>query len=152
MMTRRCLLKRLLLGIVAVGLLPGWVPAKSASINEKKQAFRWRVPKVHFETVQKALQFEGKVAPDKDAKGVMLFIFAGAVLLPALAKAVLALRREMVHGGIVIDTRGKAIDIQTDKSLPGSVIVVVTPNGTDFYETDEIGNLAELVKALRKGA
>lgn len=78
--------------------------------------------------------------------------FAGVVLLPSLAKAVLALRREIVRGGIVIDTRGKEIDIQTDKKLPGSVIVVITPDGSDFYEADEIDSLSELVKALRKGS
>ena len=107
---------------------------------------------MHFETVKNELHFEGGITREKDAKGVpLVFIFVGVVLLPYLAKAVLTLRREIVHGGIVIDTRGEKIDIDTDKSLPGGVIVVVTPKGTQLYDRSDIGNPAELVSALMKG-
>ena len=152
MITRRNLLKSLVLGAAGVGFWPWLSSAKAAPGNDHPREFRWRVPKVHFETVKNELHFEGKITREKDAKGLpLVFIFVGVVLLPYLAKAVLTLRREIVHGGIVIDTRGEKIDIDTDKSLPGGVIVVVTPKGTQFYDRTDIGNPAELVSALMKG-
>ena len=54
----------------------------------------------------------------------MVFVFAGAVLLPYLANAILALRREMVYGGLIIDARGSQIILKNDKRLDGGVIVV----------------------------
>lgn len=152
MITRRDLLKSLALGAAGVGFWSWLTSAKAGTENDRPREFRWRVPTVHFDTVKNELRFEGEITQEKDAKGVpLVFIFVGAVLLPYLAKAVLALRREIVHGGIVIDTRGEKIDIYTDKSLPGGVIVLVTPKGTQLYERDEIGNPAELVSALMKG-
>jgi hypothetical protein len=152
MISRRYLLKILALSAAALGLRPRLFMAQTASDQDLPRKFQWRVPKVHFETVKNELQFEGVVTQEKDAKGVpLVFVFVGAVLLPYLAKAVLALRREIVRGGVVIDTRGDEIDIDTDKSLPGGVIVMVTSEGTQLYERDEIGNPTDLVGALMKG-
>lgn len=152
MITRRHFLRSIALSAVALDLRPRLLMAQTTSDQNRPRKFEWRVPVVHFETVKKELQFEGVVTQEKDAKGVpLVFIFVGAVLLPYLAKAILALRREIVHGGVVIDTRGDKIDIDTDKRLPGGVIVMVTPEGSKFYERDEIGNPTELVSALMKG-
>ena len=152
MISRRYLLKILALSAAALGLRPRLLMAQTASDQDRPRKFQWRVPEVHFETVKNELQFEGVVTQEKDAKGVpLVYIFIGAVLIPYLAKAILALRREIVRGGVVIDTRGDEIDIDTDKSLPGGVIVMVTPEGTQLYERDEIGNPADLVSALMKG-
>jgi hypothetical protein len=141
------------LGYSAAALLiyPKLVAAKSSSQNEISQQFSWRVPKVHFETVKNELTFQGNIEKEKDTKGAFVYIFIGAVLIPYLAKAVLALRREIVQGGIVIDTTGERINIDTDKSLPGSIIVVKSLNGTEIYEKDEIENPTELVNVLMKG-
>jgi hypothetical protein len=63
------------------------------------------VPIAHVDTVKRNLRFNGTVTEEKDLKGAaLIFVFIGAVLLPYLADAVLALRREMVHGGLIIDT------------------------------------------------
>jgi len=121
-----------------------------SSEDELKWEFRWRVPQAHFNTVRRELQFDGKIV-EEETKGIFVSIFVGTVLLTYLAKAILALRREIVHGGVVIDTRGDKIIIQTDKSLPGGVIVIVTPEGTQYHERDELGNLAELVSKLKRG-
>ena len=152
MNNRRQFLKSLALGAFAFLFKFKKGMAQPIGEDESMRKFEWRVPKVHFETVKKELSFEGEIKPEKDAKGVSLvMIFVGAVLLTYLAKAVLALRREIIHGGIVIDTRGEKIYIDTDKSLPGGIIVMVTPEGTQLYERDEIGDPAELVSALMKG-
>jgi hypothetical protein len=152
MITRRSLLRSMAFAAASLGGWPWSSSAKSATGNDRPREFRWRVNKVHLETVKSALRFEGEITQEEDAKGIpLVFIFVGAVLLPYLAKAILALRRDIVHGGIVIDTRGEKIDISTDKSLPGGVIVMITPQDTRLYERDEIGNPAELVSALTKG-
>jgi hypothetical protein len=151
MITRRNLLKTLALGALA-GSWSGLSRTKSASGEDRPREFQWRVPKVHLESVKNALRFKGAVSAAKDEKGAVLaFVFIGSAFLPYLAKAILSLRRDMVNGGIVIDTRGEKIDIDTDKSLPGGVIVATTPIGSQLYERDEIGDPAELVSALRKG-
>ena len=126
--------------------------AQSADEDEQMRDFEWRVPKVYFETVKKELKFEGEIKEEhKDVKGFpILYVFVGTVLLTYLAKAVLALRRDIVYGGVVIDTRGEKIEIETDKSLSGGVIVLVTPDGTDMYEIEEIENPSKLVDILKK--
>lgn len=152
MITRRHFLRSIALSAAALGLRPKLLMAQTASDQNRPREFQWRVPVVHFETVKNELQYEGVVTQEKDAKGVpLVYIFIGAALLPYLAKAILALRRETVHGGVVIDTRGDKIDIDTDKKLPAGVIVMVTPEGAKFYEHDEIANPTELVSALMKG-
>ena len=80
------------------------------------------MPIAHVDTVTKNLRFDGTVTKEEDEKGLpLVFIFVGAVLLPYLAKAVLALRRDMVTGGLVIDTRGPEIKIDTTHgSTPAS--------------------------------
>ena len=152
MFTRRQFLKSLILSTVGLGLMAKLNRAETATNKDRPYDFHWRVPKVHFETVKKELTFEGEITEEKDAKGLpLVFIFVGAVLLPYLANAILALRREIVHGGVVIDTRGNKIVIDTDKSLPGGVILVVTSEGTEFYEREQISDPTELVSALMKG-
>lgn len=152
MITRRHFLKSVTLSTAVLGLCPRLLTAQTDSDQDRPRKFLWRVPKVHFETVKNELHFDGVVTKEKDAKGVpLVYVFVGAVLVPYLAKAVLALRREIVHGGVVIDIRGKEIDIETERNLPSGVIVIVTKQGAQLYERDEIGNPAELVSALMKG-
>lgn len=125
--------------------------AAAASADDSPRNFRWRVPIAHLETVKENLRFEGTVTSEKDEKGIpLVFIFVGAVLLPYLANAVLALRREIVYGGVIIDTRGSEIVVGNDKRLDAGVIVVITANGTDIYERDEFEDPSELVAALLK--
>ena len=152
MITRRYFLKWVAFSVAAVGFWPRLSIAGTSSGDNRPRKFQWRVPEAHYETVKKELRFEGEIREgERDAKGIpLVFFFVGAVLLPYLAKAVLALRRDIVYGGVIIDTRGETIEIDTDKSLPNRVIVIVTPKGTDLYERDEIDNPAELVDVLLK--
>lgn len=148
--SRRSFIRNLTLGAAIVGVCPV-LSFEPAYASDRPHEFQWRVPKAHFKTVQDELKFNGDITHDNDAKGLpLVYIFAGAVLLPYLAKAVLALRRQMVYGGVVIDARGEKIDIQTDKSLPGGAIVVVTTSGANFYEPNEIESPAMLTDILSK--
>jgi len=149
--TRRDFIKGLILGTTVLVFSPRPLLSATASENDSLRNFRWRLPTAHFETVKKELRFEGEITEEKDAKGLpLVYIFVGAVLLLYLAKAILAVRREIVYGGVLIDTRGKEIVIDTNKSLSAGVIVIVTPEGTQLYERDEINDPAELIKILRR--
>lgn len=149
-LSRRRFAGALLLGGAVKSISP--LIALAAAADDSPRKIRWRVPVAHVETVEENLQFEGTVTAEKDEKGIpLLFIFVGTVLIPYLADAVLALRREIVYGGVVIDTRGSEIVIDNDKRLDAGVIVVITPDGTDIYERDEFGDPSELVAALLKG-
>jgi hypothetical protein len=99
--------------------------------------------------VQDNLEFQGGITPEEDTKGgPLVFVFAGLALLPNLADAVLALRRELVHGGVVVDTRSAEIKITNDPRLDGGVMVVVSNEGTQVYDRDELWDPTELLKAM----
>ena len=151
MITRRQALIELSYSATCMLLWSKLLLAESSNTDSITRKFLWRVPEAHFETVKRELTFDGDVQKEQDTKGVWVFIFIGAVLIPYLAKAILALRREIVNGGIIIDTRNDKIKIDTDKSLPGGIIVLITPEGTTLYERSEISDPSELVTALSKG-
>lgn len=116
--------------------------------QDSSVSFRWRVPLAHREAVRQALPADVQEIEDSDAKGV-LYIIVGAVVLTYLAKAILALRRDIVHGGVVIDLRRDPVEIETDKGLSGGVILVIAPDGKHtLYERDEIESPTELINAL----
>lgn len=151
MFSRRRTLKCLALGAIGWRVRIGRT-AETESALETPVAFEWRVPVVHLRTVEDSLVFEGEVRRQEDAKGVPLwFVFAGIALLPYLARSVLSLRRDIVHGGVVIDTRGDTVQIDTDKSLAGGTIVVVNSQGAEVYFTDDINDAAELLAVLKQG-
>ena len=151
MINRRALLKKLVFGLIGLNFLSRRTSAQEVSGDERELNFQWRVPQAHLETVKNELRFNGEIKEEQGTKGGWIFVFIGVVLIPYLAKAVLALRREIIHGGIVIDTRGDKINIDTDKSLPGGVIVMVSKESTEIFERNEISDPTELVSALMKG-
>ena len=136
--------------LILVGV-PGNRPFAAEQEGEPVR-FRWRVPVVHKRTVEGSLRYEGEIEREKDKKGALVFVFVGAVLLPFLAEAILELRRDIIYGGVVIDTRGAEIVIENDKRLDSRTIVVVGPEGNEIYEREEIANPSELVAALMKGS
>ena len=130
---RRRFIGGLLFGLAAGRGLPD--AAFAAAPEDTPREIRWRVPVAYVDTVRQNLRFQGSVEKEANEKGVgLVFIFVGAVLLPYLADAVLALRRDIVYGGIVIDTRGPEIEIKNDKRLDSGMIVVISPSGTKLYD------------------
>jgi hypothetical protein len=106
-----------------------------------------------LETVEKKLRsedakFDGEVKAEKDTKGLVVFIFVGAVLVPYLVDAVLALRREINYGGVVIDTRGSEVVIDNDPRLDGGTLVVITAEGVETHQRDDIVDPTQLISAL----
>src|SRR4051794_23055376 len=97
--------------------------AQGQGTAKEKVKFRLRVPAAHYEAVHDILQFEGKIEPERDTKGLPLsFIFVGLSLLPSLADAILTLRQRLVQPGIKIDTRGDEIRIDVAPDLPRGTI------------------------------
>jgi hypothetical protein len=65
-----------------------------------------------------------------------------------LADALLALRREIIDGGLIIDTLRSEIVIGNAARLDGGIIVVVSAECTTIYDSDEISDPSALIKAL----
>lgn len=123
----------------------GTQPAENETVG-----FRWRVPARYVDTVRKNLTYEGTERPETDARGGPLVVFAGAVLLVYLAEAVLALRREIVTGGVVIDTRGPQIEIKNDPRLESKWLIIVGPQGSQVYRKDELADPVKLAEAIAR--
>ncbi len=146
---RREILRGLILSIG--GLSGGMLAMRETQASEDTPVkFEWLVPDVHVKTVDQSLTYEGSVEKVQGEKGPLLWIFAGLVLLPYLAEAVLALRRQMVYGGVIIDTRGGTLRIETDKGLPAKTILVLTDEGEKLYTVDEIESTPDLLAILSK--
>lgn len=118
-------------------------PAEDAPVG-----FRWRVPAPYVDVVRRNLTYEGTEKAETDARGGPLVVFAGIVLLVYLAEAVLALRRDIVTGGVVIDTRGRHIEIRNDPRLESKWLVVVGPRGSQVYRRGELADPAALAEAI----
>lgn len=152
--SRRLLLLSASAACVAKVLRPDVLWAQETRTDEgedRSYKLRWRVSTAHFESVRDTLHFDGEITTEMDQKGIpLVFVFVGVVLIPYLADAVLALRRDMVYGGLVIDARAAEIVIENDPRLDGGTIVVVTAQGTKIYDREEIGNPSDLIAALLK--
>ena len=138
--------------IVFLGLksLPTIQPARAEDIADEAISFRWNVPAVYFQAVKDSLVFDGTIEQDGDTKGAPLLVavFVGVVMLPALADAVLTVRRRLVQPGIKIDARGSEIKIEVDPSLPRGMILLVDGSGAKLYEPDQLSAPADLAKAI----
>lgn len=135
----------LVLGRVAVAA------AGAAESSDQPVAFEWRVPANQVEIVRNNLAYEGQERPQTDGRGVpVLVVFVGLALLAYLAKAVLALQRQIAYGGVLVDTRADPVRITHDKALDAGVILIVGKDGTQIIERNEITDPAQLIEALGK--
>ncbi len=150
MISRRHLLKIFGSIVATFCFSPRMILALNSSAEEQAIKFRWLVPEVHLETLRKELVYEGEVLPGKDTKGVLVYIIVGTATAFYISKAILSLRREIVEGGVLIDTRSEPILIETNKSLPAGYIVVVTSEGTQIYYRDEVPDLIPILKSIPK--
>lgn len=126
-------------------------PARAAEPTDQPVAFEWRVPANQVEIVRNNLAYEGQERPQTDGRGVpVLVVFVGLALLAYLAKAVLALQRQIAYGGVVVDTRGDPVRITHDNALDAGVILIVGKDGTQIIERNEITDPAQLIEALGK--
>lgn len=119
-------------------------------VENETVGFRWRVPAGYVDMVRQNLTYEGSEKSETDARGGPLVVFVGVVLLVYLAEAVLALRREIVTGGVVIDTRGPQIEIKNDPRLESKWLIIVGPQGSQIYRKDELADPAALAEAIAR--
>lgn len=109
------------------------------------------MPANQVEIVRSNLTYEGRELPQTDGRGVpVLVVFVGLALLAYLAKAILALQRQIAYGGVVVDTRTDPVRITHDKALDAGVILIVGKDGTQAIERKEISDPAQLIEALGK--
>ena len=142
--TRRTVVMVSAATLAAIGLTLRAVPAQCA--QEQPLAFHWRVPQAHVDLVRRSLQYEGQELPVNDEKGVpLVVVFVGATLAVYLANSIVALMRDIVYGGVIIDLRTTPLTVQTDKSLAGGAVIVINPDGTHkYYDREEVdGELLE---------
>ena len=152
---RRDFLKHAALWTLSAGVALGVAgrATRTDGADERPVQFVWHVPDALKESVATNLEFDGTVEQGRALGVPLIFVFAGVALLPYLAKAVLAVRRELVKCGLVIDARqaDKPIEITQECSIDGGMLVVLAPEGPRFYERGKIEGPAELIKALRSG-
>ncbi len=116
---------------------------------------RWRVPRDQVPTVREEARFDGVVTGDpnsaKDTKGLpLIYLFVGAVLVPYLADALLAVYRDAKYGGMVVVSKGDELVIENDPRLEGGVIVVKDAKGVTIYRSKTVSDPNELIAALTK--
>ena len=88
-----------------------------------------------------------------DASFAPLMIVGGAVALSVVAETVLSFYRGYQHGGAIIDTRGKDLDIRELPSLPAGSILVVNRDGPPtLLETKSGLDVTALVNAISPAA
>lgn len=125
--------------------------ARGEEPADQPVAFEWWVPAAQVDIVRKNLEYQGQETPQTDGRGVpVLVVFGGLALIAYLARAILALQRQIAYGGVVVDTRSEVVKITHDKALDAGVILIVSKDGTKIVERDEIMDPAKLIEAIVK--
>ena len=146
--------------ILQVLLVAGSLPATSSFLPREACAgqgeapavhVRWRVPQAHVDSVREQLRFRGDLAGDQtsvDSRGIPFFyILAGAVLVPYLADALIAVYRDVRYGGLLVQARGGEIVIENDLRLPGGTLLVKSADGIEVYQSAR-ADPGKLIEAL----
>ena len=149
-MKRRCFL-RTLVTLFCTSLAGGGTGVAA----DEPLRFRWRANVPQAEVIQRTLSFDGTTAKTSGDKAIgVSVIFAGAVMIPYLAKSIWSVVRDVRYGGLVIDMRGDEVVIENDPRLDGGIIVLIKPDGsTEFHHESKFpdaGGIASLIKAAKK--
>jgi hypothetical protein len=159
-LNRRCVLRSLFLGAIAnLSLLPfmaGRNVATGATDSDLLRV-RWRIPQGQLKRVQDRLRdFDGEITGDplvpEDARGLpVIYLLVGTTFVSYLADALMAVYRDIKYGGLIIQAKPNGeFDIQNDRRLAGSTIIVKTPDGVEFYRTRSAQTSTELIDVLTK--
>jgi hypothetical protein len=106
-----------------------------AASQDNKVAFEFRVPTQLLVELKKDTNFPqmsvsgdpGSVDPTKGLP--LIYIAAGVLAIPELARSLLALYRDFKHGGTIIEVRSGKIVITHDSRLDADTIVVKDSTG-----------------------
>jgi hypothetical protein len=109
---------------------------------DAKVKFVWHVPNEQLGTAKKYVGDPESEEPEPhsgtDTRGLpVLLIISAVALLPQLAEAVVRVYREYQNGGVLITSKGGALNILTDKKVPPGVFVVQTEKGVSIYQAKD---------------
>ena len=150
---RRNVLRTIVCSVVGLAVLKRTTVALARDEEPADQpvAFEWWVPAAQVDIVRKNLEYQGQETPQTDSRGVpVLVVFGGLAFIAYLARAILALQRQIAYGGVVVDTRSEVVKITHDKALDAGVILIVSKDGTKIVERDEITDPAKLIEVMTK--
>jgi hypothetical protein len=117
-------------GLVISLLLHGLGAAHAGDATGATVNILWRAPSTQSVAIQKELDFDGSVTPDRttqvDARSpALIYILVGIVSVDILIKTLLTAYKDIEYGGITISRGGDGkLHIGNDKKLPGGTIVV----------------------------
>jgi hypothetical protein len=129
--------------------LLGFRETTAATGENKHLSFRLTVPEAHKKIVESELVYEE--VKKAESKGVVVWVFLGLALAPAIVQAVIKLQRQIQYGGIVIDAQKVPLDIRVDRRLPSGLIVVLQPDGKVQFERDAVEGPEKIIEAIMKG-
>jgi hypothetical protein len=108
--------------------LLGFRETAAAAVEDKHLSFSLTVPEAHKKTVENELVYEE--VKKAESKGVVVWVFLGLALAPAIVQAVIKLQR---------------------KRLPSGLIVVLQPDGKVQFERDAVEGPEKIIEAIMKG-
>jgi hypothetical protein len=108
---------------------------QAQSAGTEAQEFQLIVPSALLAGLREApsysqLDVRGDPASVDPTRGLpLIYIAVGVLLLPEIARTLVAAYREYKHGGVTIEVRGGKLVIATDERLPANTIVVKDATG-----------------------
>lgn len=118
--------------------------------NSTEISFTFEVPEAHKDIVLKELEpGKSKITAAK-GKAVLVWVIAGVILLPYLVQSILKLQSQILHGGVIVDTRNGKVDVKVSKLLPPGMILVIKDDGEVEFERNEIESPNALFEIILK--
>ena len=138
-MNRRFFLARFMAACLAVSPF-----VTRAAATEPKAKIVWHIPTEGLPTAKRYLKGTESETPDRDSmtdtRGLpVLMIITAVALVPQIADAVVRVYRDYRYGGVIITTKGGALDVATDPRLPANTFIVKSPEGVKIYEKTNSG-------------
>lgn len=143
-------------GLVGVILAHQLFNVRLLAQENETVKIKWRVPREQVRGVEKDLNFQGEIIPDKstieDDRGLpLIYILIGGVALGSLAKTLLSIYKDARYGGIIVrkNEQGEIV-IENDKRLDkGTIIVDQGEEIKVIFKDKDDPKTTELIEALR---
>ena len=115
---------------------------------------QWRVPREQVRTVEEELNFEGEITGDKstieDSKGLpLIYIFAGVVAVPQLARTLLEVYRDARYGGIVVYVKDGKVLIDNDPRFSSGTLIIVQGEEVKVIQAKNQPQPTKVIDALK---
>ena len=169
-LTRRFLLKALLYCTA----LPTFGQPASAQEEKSKDGqkvaddmvpFKWALRQSDIDRTVSELRdkahLEGRIEPFRPSPEEIddythsnfdpMMMLTGAIAVAFLIERIVALVRDGNHGGVIIDARGRELNIREHPALSARTVVVVTPTGVQQFDSSHQVDIVSAVKASFPG-